>query len=427
MPVDLSPAGLPSAYPSHGPRFWPWLGIWTVCNVLGASLVVVLWPTGTPTHGVEFWGWVFGIPNAVFVVLLGLDRTGFEALWIHAHYRNIHRRKWLDDRVGEAQQPLQVLGTGYSLSLGNQTLGAAIATTDPLPKSQAPRIGSAVLVHGRFEETSSYADDPTDVPSDDDEAGSIPPLPPRRVATISLKIAQALESLADSLHALSQYESIHWPQVRVLASPDEAAQREQQVRDALRIAGLPPLECHAVPAADGLLVADAWLDARERRPLLVLAAAWHDANPPVGSTEGCVAILLDPGFYRLPEPVKAIGALHRPVAGDLPALGDLFANAAIWGKADGPGVKRAWITGLSGDYDTALLAGLRHASLSAIAKQDAQWRLDRILGDAGAANGWLSIAAAIESAESGPQFILNHAQAAILYVHPHPPHDNPHE
>ena len=428
MPIDLSPAGQPGAYPEHGPRFWPWLGIWFGCNVVGACFVVLLWPAGTPARGFEFWGYVFGLPSLVFMVLLGLDRAGYEALWIHAHYRNIHRRKWLESRVQEAQRPLQVLGTGYCLPLADQTLAAVMAAAKVLPNPQAPRKGSGVIVHGRFDETRSLADDPTDVPLPNvDEAGAEPAPLRRQVATVALKMAQALEPLVASLDALTQYESMHWPQVRVLASPDDAALRETQVRDALRIAGLPALECQAVPAADGLLVADAWLDAREQQPLLVIAAAWHDANPPVGSTEGCVAVLLGPGFYKPPEPVKVIGTLHRPVAGELTALGDLFANTAIWGNADGPNMTRAWISNLAGQHDTALLAGLREASLSGIANFEAQWRPDRIVGDAGAANGWLSIAAAIESGEAGPQLIINHVQAAILYVEPHSTHDTPDE
>src|SRR5690606_32813338 len=96
------------------------------------------------------------------------------------------------------------------------------------------------------------------------------------VALLALKIAAALEPLAASVRALARYEAAWWPQVRVLAETGEGATREQQVRDALRIAGLPPLAVEAVPAEDGLLVADAWLDAHERRPLLLIAPAWHE-------------------------------------------------------------------------------------------------------------------------------------------------------
>ncbi|MDQ7977575.1 hypothetical protein QYH69_10030 [Paraburkholderia sp. SARCC-3016] len=420
MPIDLSPAGPPSAYPAHGPRFWPWLGIWFFTNAVGATIVVLLWPAGTPTRGLEFWFWVFGMPNSVFVMLLGLDRAGYETHWLRAHYRNIHRRNWLDDKVREAQQPLRVLGIGYSVPLGDQSLAEAIESGKSVMKVQRPRRGPGTILHTRFAEDETQTDDPSDVRPDENngEADRQPAPQPQQVATIALKIAQALEPLVPSLRALTAYDPVHWPEARVLAEPGEEASHVQHVRDALRVAGLPPLACHAVCAADGLLVADAWLDAREHRPLLVIAATWHDAKPPANSCEACVAVLLDSGFYRLPAPVNVIGLLHRPVAGELSALGDLFANASIWGNVAGADVKRAWITGLDSEHDTALVAAFREASLSAIAKQDAQRRPDRIVGDAAAVNSWLSMAASLGSGEPGPHLIVDRAQAAILHVYP---------
>jgi hypothetical protein len=416
MPVDLSPAGLPSAYPDHGPRFWPWLGIWAACCVLGAAIALLLWPNGEPARGAWFWFCVVGLPNGVFGILLGFARAGYEAFWFRAHYRNMHRNKWLGERVRFAQRPLQVLGVGYCLPLGDLSLAATMTAGRPLQKMQPPRNGPGMILHNRFLDSEPQLAYQTVEPVEhEDVALSLDEV--RSSPTVSMFRA-ALLPLAASLHALSQYEQIHWPQVRVLATPAGASAREQQVRDALRIAGLPPLSCQAVPESDGLLVADAWLDAHERRPLLVIAAAWHDASPPVGSTEGCVAVLLGPGFYQLPEQVKIAGRLHRPVAGDLDELESVFANAAIWGDADAPAVTHAWISGLSGEHDRALLAGLTEASLSGVTQQETQRRPDRIVGDAGAANAWLSIAAAIESGMSGPQLIIDRAMAAILYVAP---------
>lgn len=119
MPVDLSPAGLPSAYPSHGPRFWPWVGIWAICCVLGAALTLLLWPRGESARGPWFWFFAVGLPSCVFGLLLAIARAGYEALWFRAHFRNRHRSKWLSARVLVAQRPLQILGTGHCLPLGN--------------------------------------------------------------------------------------------------------------------------------------------------------------------------------------------------------------------------------------------------------------------------------------------------------------------
>ncbi|MBB1636414.1 hypothetical protein A9975_36950 [Cupriavidus sp. UME77] len=417
MPIDLSPGGKASPYPAHGPRFLSWLGIWVVCSVLGAAIALLLWPSGVPAHGFLFWWRSVGIPNGVFLIVLGIVRVGYEVQWYHARHRNAHRQKWIDERVREAQRPLQVLGAGYCLPLqGHKNLVCALNAKKPLVDSRAPRIGAGLIEHNRFDEESLSV-----VPLE--EASPTEGVPDalvqpeiETVSTIVLKMVEALNPLAESLRALSQYGHAYDPVVRVLAQPELATSRLSQVRDALRRMGLPCFDCQTVPASDALMVADAWLDLGEWRPLLVIAADWHDANPPVSSAEGCVAVLLNPGCFQLPESVKVIGVLHRPLAGESGAMADLFADAIRWGKTEPSLLQRAWITCLDGEHDMALLAALKAAFLPQLGELEAQRRPDRIIGDVSAVNPWLSIAAAIESRETGAHLILDHAQAAVLHV-----------
>ncbi|GLQ48611.1 hypothetical protein GCM10010872_00600 [Dyella flava] len=217
--------------------------------------------------------------------------------------------------------------------------------------------------------------------------------------------------------------------MRVLPSLDKADERVQQVRQALQRASLPEWECHAVPADDGLMLADTWLDLDENRPLLMIAAEWYDTPLP-DSTEGAVAVLLAPEALPLPESVVACGTLHRPVNGALDVLSDVLANAALWGHADATSVSHTWISGLDASHDSAFLAALEAASFTAVKTSDAQQRLDPVVGRSGAMGGWLSIAAAVESGATAPQLIFHiaqAAQAAILYVNPPASHDNSHE
>ncbi|CAE6827738.1 hypothetical protein R69927_00967 [Paraburkholderia domus] len=444
MPVDLSPAGPPRAYPTNQPRLVPWLIGWALYNGIGSAVALLLWPAGTPASGPWFWFCVVGIPNGLFFITLGIARAGYEALWFRAHYWNMHRRKWLTSRVRYAQQPLQVLGVGYCLPLDGKELAKALAGTTSVMKAQAPRSGTGTVVHGRFADDDPLLAEPSETapPSADEEAMSdvatqeptdAPVLIHEEVPPVVRMLAQTLDTLGPSLHALSQYGPTYAPAVRVLASAETANTRVEQVRHALQVAGLPALECLAAPASDGLMVADAWLDAGEKRPLLVIAAEWHEALPSVGSTEGSIAVLLGPGVFVLPEPVKVVATLHRPVAGELTVLADILANAVLWGKADAPAIHPAWISGLEDSHETDLLAALKNASLTGVTELESQRRADSLIGRAGAAGGWLSIAAAVEAATTGPHLILHTpqhtqtAQAAILYVSPAmdltPPHD----
>ncbi|MCA7999693.1 hypothetical protein [Burkholderia metallica] len=423
MPVDLSQAGPPSAYPSR-PRFWPWwFCIWLICAVFGASIALLTWPKGERAAGPWFWFCVIGIPNGFFGFLFAIDRARYEAMWYRAYHRNLHRDRWLAGRIRVAQQPLRVLGVGYCLPLNDQKLAQAIDVGVRLPRQQQPRVGAGVVEHCRFDdplEMSDEADeaDEIDVADPTEESDAVADTPPKRPVTqLALRIAEALEPLSTSLHALTHYETTHWPKVRVLAEPGEEALREQEVRDALQWVGLPPLTVRSTPASHGLLLADAWLDTRDACPLLVIATAWHEERPPAGSTEGCVATLLDTGFYALPEGVPVMATLHRPVEGNADEVEYGFANAVIWGRSDVAAVTRAWVTRAVKRCNR----GLRIANLEALANSDAQCDLAYIVGDFGSASGWLSVAAAIEcGASDAPQLIIDGVQSAVIHVLPGP-------
>ena len=415
MPVDFSSVGRPSVLPRR-PRFWPWwFCIWFACNVTGVAVAMLLWPKGQPASGAKFWFDFFGISNGIFVALAGIERFGYEVLWYRATGRNRHRNRELAQRVRTAQRPLQVLGVGCCLPLGRQTLAGAIAAGKRLTASQIPRRGLAPVEHARFEEADWLADEPTVFDGFADDAAMAAHGAPKQIPLLTLKIAAALEPLAAGLHALTCYERVWWPQVRVLSAPGREEKDTAQVTDALRIAGLPPLAVQATPESDGLMLADAWLDAKEARPLLVVATAWHENGAPEGSTEGCVAVLLTAGYFRLPETVTIAARLHRPVVGRAGEAEYGFATAALWGKADAASIARAWITRPVDGCDRALSA----AGMDALTRDAAQCRPRRIVGDMGDADGWLSVAAAIESgAADGPHFIIDGLQSAVLHVTP---------
>jgi len=436
MPIDLSPAGLPSAYPASGLRFWPWLVGWVLCCGFGAATVLLMWPTGAPASGAKFWLCLLGIPNAVYFTALAIARAVYEADYLYARFRNRHRTAWLKTRIRTAQRPLQVLGVGYCLPLGVMSLSELLAGKTSLLEARSPRAGTGRVLHTRFADDDpllqkdenehmevddeSAEEETADAEHTDVTETAEATTPPALMPPVVRVIEHALAPLVESLSTLSQYGPNYAPAVRVLSTPETAGRRVEQIRQALLRAGLDTLECQAVAAADGVMVADAWLDAGEQRPLLVVAAEWHD-EPPPGSTEGAVAVLLGPGMFQLPEPVKVIGTLHRPVMDDLEGVEAVLSNSMLWGQADAATVALAWISGLDNAHDGKLLPALRSTGLASVTKQEAQRRPDRMLGHAGAAGGWLSIAAAIE-ADAGTQLILHGpsttstVQAAILHV-----------
>jgi hypothetical protein len=402
-------------------RFWPWAFTWFVCNAFGSLIVLLAWPKNEPATGLKFWSWIAGAPNGSFLILLGVARAGYETLWYRAYWRNHHRGRWLAERIRFARRPLYVLGVGYCLPLDGKSLSDVLTGKRSILKLQAPRHGFGKVTCNRFQDNDPLLAVAPDMVEGDAAEGNAP----TEVAPAAQMIRAALEPLAASIQAFTRYESAYWPQVRVLAEPEMEQLRLSQVREALRLAGLAPLEVQAVPAADGLMVTDAWLDARERRPLLAVALSWYDDGIDEGRGEGCIAVLLDAGYFRLPSEVSRKAALHRPVAADATESEYGLANAAMWGKVDAARVFRAWITCPVEDCDRSLSA----AGFKEAATDSAQYRLDCIVGDMRAANGLLAIAAALESGTTDePLIVIDGPQSAILHLIPEdrmaPTHDD---
>lgn len=423
MPIDLSLAGYAVPYPPRGLRFLPWFCTWLAVCVAGAAISIYLWPKGIPAKGFSLWLNAVGIPNIAFLAMLGMARVVCELQWWWVHHWNTIRRNRVETWIREAQRPLQVLGAGYSLPLQKHTtLVAALDAGKPLADERAPREGADLVRHNRFDDDNlsviSAAPNPDPALDGDDAAEE----KSETVHTVVLKLMDAITPLVSSLEALSQYGAHFAPAVKVLARAPVAAIRLAEVKDAMRRLGLPALDCQIATVDDALTEADVWLDQCEWRPLLLVAAEWHDAEPPVDSTEGCVAVLLNPGCFELPEQVNVAGVLHRPVSGSINALNAVFANAVVWGDAANESMIKAWITGLASPDDTALLAAFKQPPLAILSKGEAQRRVDVVVGNAGPLNVLLSIAAAIESCQAGAHFIVDNARAAVLYVKT-TPHD----
>lgn len=440
MPVDLTAAGPRVALPKRRLRLLPCLFGWILCCGVGAAVVLLLWPRSMPTHGAWFWICLIGAPNVVFVGALIVVRIVYEADYLYAVFRNRHRTTWLLSRIHLAQRPLQVLGAGYCFPLEGKSVGEVLVARTPLLEARVPRDGTERIQHTRFTDDDplfiDYSDEPAHMDREPEhrlDAGSLEGktaidamMPP-----VVHVIARALVPLMESVRVLSQYGPKYAPAVRVLTVPGRGDVQVDHVRQALERAGLSELDCEAVHPTDGLMPVDGWLDSGDQRPLLVVAAELHDAPPP-GSTEGAVAVLLGTGAFQLPEPVKELALLHRPVGDELDHLGAVLANAVLWGNTDPARVRTAWISGMGGTHDTQLLAALRSAGMPELADEDAQRRPDRFIGHAGLMGGWLSIAAALEAGEGSHVVLhapssISTVQAAILHVNDQVNHKEPHD
>ncbi|KQR78473.1 hypothetical protein ASG35_08515 [Burkholderia sp. Leaf177] len=442
MPVDLTPGGPPSPYPKRRFNLVSWIVIWAVFCSIGACVALLLWPASLPAASAKFWLFVVGMPNAAFLLVFGCARASFETAHLRALYRNQHRQNWLRNRISYAQTPLHVLTQTYLFPVDNEALAATIISEKNVLASQSPRASTGRVLHSRLPDIEPDVDyqhaQEENASAENTEGSDIAVV--RDIGKSQTKpdgfshvIANILAPLADTLRALSRSKSKYIPVARIIVvDADTASSRLKHVHDALSELDLAAIGCEVVAANDGLMLLDEWLDVGETRPLLVIAAEWYDVVPPVGSTEGGVAILFsrDSEIHLAADSLKTIGRLHRPVAINVQnAMGVTreLAMSALWGKTSASEVLHAWISGFDPDFDKRLASALKNASFEGLANLSAIHIPDRIIGHAGSAAPWLAIAAAIESGEEGPQLILNQsgtAQSAILYANPPPKHEN---
>ncbi|WP_350260390.1 type VI secretion IcmF C-terminal domain-containing protein [Paraburkholderia bonniea] len=369
MPINLSAAGTPGRYPSRLPHLISWFVVWAACCGAGIVITLLLWPPGKSTQSAWFGFCIAGVPNLVFLLLIGIARAGYETQYLHALHWNQHRREWLRRQVKRARQPLYVLACSSYLPLDGKGLAQAVMEAKPLLRAQPPRTGIGLIEHLRLPDIVPIAisgeEDAFDAADKDIEANG--DAGTKGLDGIDHIIEQVLAPLADTLHALCQPGVKYLPVVRLLTviRSAENEPRLQQVRHALACLGLPPFECKVAAAAEDLMLADTWLDAREPGPLLVMALEWHDATPPSGSTEGGVAVLL--GAQAAVGPVTAVGTLHRPVACSLDNLGGNLRMAMLWGKAVAAKIHTVWVSGFDVRDDIALAHAFDDASLTNIA------------------------------------------------------------
>jgi hypothetical protein len=409
MPVDLKQIGPPRQYPPRGPALWVWLIVWLTCAFLIDGAVLLLWPKNTPAQGAWFWWLVAGLPNAVFLAIVAWSRADYESRHLHVLYYNDHRERRRIQLIEDGQRSLKMLGYGYELPLERGTLAETVAQGKRLLKAQPSRDETAIVRHLRL---------PDDVEHDVREKRLAQVLQPSSLTREGRLYARLLAPMIDLIETLAAAGAP--PAVRLVVADRAAVEKAlEQARFVLSALDLPALECKAVLGSDGLMPIDAWLDANELRPLVVMAATLHDV-PPAESTEGGVVLLLAPESLYLPRELESCATIHRPVSSLAGELGEGVALALLWGKAAPLSVEHAWVTGFTEGQHTLIGEACRRTGVERLAAHASRYNPDSVVGHAGGAAGWLAIAAAVEHGAESAQLILNGArtmQAAIVRAH----------
>lgn len=410
MPVDLKRIGPAKQYPPKGLGLRIWAIIWGACVLLIAGTVLLLWPKNTLAQGVRFWLLIAGLPNVVFIALVAWNRILYENRHLHVLYYNHHRERRRSELIAEGQQALQMLGYAYRLPLESGKFAHTVAEGKSLLKAQPLRDGTTIVRHLRLPDAVEC--DPAD-----SSLGQI--LLQSSLTREGKLYAQLIAPLVGRIELLIASGAL--PAIWVIVADDAVIEHSlEQIGIVTNAFHLPALECKATVGSDGLMPIDAWLDAQDPRPLLVVSCTLHDL-PTAESTEGGVALLLAQESLRLSPGLVPCASIHRPVSRQADELHEGLALGMLWGRVNPQSVKHAWLAGFDDHQHTLIGEACRRVGLEQLITHASRFSTDRIIGRSGSAGGWLAVAAAAEFGAEYPQLILNctrTVQTAVVHAYP---------
>lgn len=394
LPVPRSASEKPTP-----PTLTLWLALFVAFMLAGAGATLLTWPKAEPTGTAWFWMQLLLLPALAWCVAFGLRRH---------YYDEETERLRADDEVCRADraeailfasEPLAVAASAYLCEPGHSGVAARIVRGPAVLESRPPRSGGESVRH-----TSLSAIDDTEhlerfrscffelLNLIDDQLYNLP-------ASVPLDVYLQLPANVDREQSLAMWHAC-WQEF-----------------------GHRPADVSWLPAGSGLMTLDAWLDipggpALEKFALFV-AVQLHE-QPPEGSAEAAVALLL--GWAPLAERagIETKGLLHRPMEAESNALADAIEHALLWGRAGPQQISTLWQAALRPDDTSALIRGASDVGLKASKTSGFSGihSIDTALGDAGVAAPWLVAALAIEhAAHSGePQLMANLDGALQLAV-----------
>lgn len=401
MPVELPDPSPDDERPTPPSRI-VWLTLLILFLAVGIAWTLLTWPNGKPTDTLWFWMRLLGYPTLAWGALFGLRLHFYEEECNHLAAREEVRQADREEAIAFGAEPLAVLGSTYLCAMASNGVAERISHEESVLQARVPGPRVPAIRHTRLELV-------------DDGGGT------DRYRLAFQGLLKAMEGPMRTLPSRVPFEvRLQLPNgidPLVILATWNACWDE---------CGLRAAEAALVPATEGLMMLDAWLDefggpALERFTLFV-AAQLYD-TPPADSGEAAAALLL--GWAPLAErrDLMPLALLHRPVESEADAFADAMARVALYGRAPPEELDHLWQTGLSKAEKTTLLKSATDVRLGA-AQADGLpgvHDIDLALGNPGVAGSWLAAALAIEHAQqtNKPQLIAcNESTLRLAVVRP---------
>lgn len=411
MALDFS--NLPPEKPDpEPPSRFVWTVVFFVLTLIGVFAVFLLWPAGEPTNTPWFW-----TATTVFPV-------GFAAFVVNRRY-SVYEGRRLDVKEWNKASNQHIEEEFDRESIPVLVLGSSIHVTGVDGTADFAKIADGTLTLGA--QTSDH---------DDREAVSarwLDMLEARLAANDAERHALVLEWLFDQILAELLTPLAALPvelglRVRLEISGYAGAVDALKLwKDRWQVHKLSAVQTSLAEGPSELMAVDSWLDEQNgllgKHAILLVSTALStmlDADPPHGSAEAGVAILLASAALAERHGLNSAAAIHRPVQSGQADLDHALTTSLRWGNAGVRQLGSAWMTGFDGESVGPLHTSLTHVGEKA-PREDTlpEFDLDRSVGNAGTSAAWLAVACAAQAAgaTARPQLVAQRlADHTVLSV-----------
>jgi hypothetical protein len=389
-----------------------WTVVFFVLTLLGGFAVLLFWPKSEPSHTLWFWACLTLYPAGFAAFVVSRRYSVYEGRRLDAQEWNAARERYIQNVFAKAQVPFAVVGSAYRFTDDDKSNHAETIAQRALVLKAQPSIAQSGTVTARWLapavlDRSKWLQGPDTI---------------RQDQVLEWLFGQLLDDLVETLEALPN-ELPLTVRLRVAADALESDvlavwQRQWQSRK------IRSTKVVAEASDLGLMIVDTWLDmddgvTRKCATLLVTVQLNEilSKNPPDGSAEVGVALLLAPEDIVKRYALKRIALIHRPMQSAVDKLDHALTYALHWGNADPTSIARLWLSGLNEHSAAPLHTALSDTGVTAARSEppsDAD--IDRTVGHAGVASGWLSLACASACAEqvSAPQLLVESCGTNIV-------------
>jgi hypothetical protein len=418
MPIDLSSIPPPEPLPKK-PSKLVWTIVFLVLTIIGMAAVLILWPKNEPTHTPWFWI-CFGVFPPAFAGFVVLRRFSvYHGRLLDARAWNTAREEHLHRLKAHASTPVVILKSSCRLAGNIVENPASMIATRSLNLGSQPSIALPGSIRAGW-----FA-----VPDVALFKGKIEDDVARQLQVLNWLFDECISDLKMAVLALPPTMQLA---IHLSVTMDNFA--EASVRQAWGNAWASH-ELRAHPATIeseplSLLALETWLDATDKaaqqRARMVVQVQLNKVlsdNPPVGSAEAVVALLLVRTEAASSHALEAQAFLHRPVRGAIASLPEKLGLTLKWGRSPPSAIQDVWHSGLDADSALPLFAAVRGAAIVvSSAEPDGRHDIDQAIGYCGAAAPWLAAAFAAEHSAGAtkPQLVAHRLgeEICLLVVSP---------